>query len=85
MEIASSFWHTSHGLDSKLVSHNFCIFLKWLQYTFECRENDLKCSFRMDSAILREGAQHGMLMNEVSGSRCTVGNLEGVIFEITLQ
>ncbi|VYS53616.1 unnamed protein product [Arabidopsis thaliana] len=40
---------------------------------------------QMDSAILREGAQHGMLMNEVSGTRCTVGNLEGVIYEITLQ
>ncbi|EFH57096.1 hypothetical protein ARALYDRAFT_481556 [Arabidopsis lyrata subsp. lyrata] len=40
---------------------------------------------QMDSAILREGDQHGMLMNEVSGTRCTVGNLEGVIYEITLQ
>lgn len=38
----------------------------------------------MDSAILKEGSQHGMLMNEVPGTRCTVGNLEGVIFEITL-
>ncbi|XP_024016044.1 protein N-lysine methyltransferase METTL21A [Eutrema salsugineum] len=40
---------------------------------------------QMDSAILREGAQHGMLMNEVPGTRCTVGNLEGVIFEIALK
>uniref|UniRef100_A0A1J3JSA9 Protein-lysine methyltransferase METTL21B n=1 Tax=Noccaea caerulescens TaxID=107243 RepID=A0A1J3JSA9_NOCCA len=39
---------------------------------------------QMDSAILREGAEHGMLMSEVSGTRCTVGNLEGVIYEITL-
>ncbi|CAH2064302.1 unnamed protein product, partial [Thlaspi arvense] len=40
---------------------------------------------QMDSAILREGAEHGMLMNEVPGTRCTVGNLQGVIFEITLK
>ncbi|VVB01660.1 unnamed protein product [Arabis nemorensis] len=59
----------------RIRGHGNCKFI--LAYVSRARQ--------MDSAILREGAQHGMLMNEVSGTRCTVGNLEGVIFEITLQ
>ncbi|CAE6013977.1 unnamed protein product [Arabidopsis arenosa] len=59
----------------RIRGHGNCKFI--LAYVSRARQ--------MDSAILREGAQHGMLMNEVSGTRCTVGNLEGVIYEITLQ
>ncbi|XP_010473065.1 PREDICTED: protein N-lysine methyltransferase METTL21A-like isoform X1 [Camelina sativa] len=59
----------------RIRGHGNCKFI--LAYVSRARQ--------MDSAILREGAQHGMLMNEVSGTRCTVGNLKGVIYEITLQ
>ncbi|XP_010417827.1 PREDICTED: protein N-lysine methyltransferase METTL21A-like isoform X2 [Camelina sativa] len=59
----------------RIRGHGNCKFI--LAYVSRARQ--------MDSAILREGAQHGMLMNEVSGTRCTVANLEGVIYEINLQ
>lgn len=39
---------------------------------------------RMDSMVITEATRHGMLINEVSGTRSVVANLEGVIFEITL-
>uniref|UniRef100_A0A2P2KW91 Protein N-lysine methyltransferase METTL21A isoform X1 n=1 Tax=Rhizophora mucronata TaxID=61149 RepID=A0A2P2KW91_RHIMU len=39
----------------------------------------------MDSLLKREAAQHGMRMNEVMGTRSVVGNLEGVIIEVTLE
>lgn len=58
----------------RIRGHGNCKFI--LAYVSRARQ--------MDSAILKEGSQHGMLMNEVPGTRCTVGNLEGVIFEITL-
>ncbi|OMO89093.1 protein-lysine methyltransferase METTL21B-like protein [Corchorus capsularis] len=38
----------------------------------------------MDTMVIKEANQHGMLINEVAGTRSVVGNLEGVIFEITL-
>ncbi|XP_022756190.1 protein N-lysine methyltransferase METTL21A isoform X2 [Durio zibethinus] len=38
----------------------------------------------MDLMVIAEATQHGMLINEVAGTRSVVGNLEGVIFEITL-
>ncbi|XWS73636.1 hypothetical protein CRYUN_Cryun02cG0145400 [Craigia yunnanensis] len=38
----------------------------------------------MDLMVIAEASQHGMLINEVAGTRSVVGNLEGVIFEITL-
>ncbi|KAJ4906200.1 putative methyltransferase family protein [Raphanus sativus] len=59
----------------RMRGHGNCKFI--LAYVSRARQ--------MDSAILREGSLHGMLMNEVPGTRCTVGNLEGVIFEITLK
>ncbi|WZY82580.1 hypothetical protein YC2023_028964 [Brassica napus] len=58
----------------RIREHGNCKFI--LAYVSRARQ--------MDAAILKEGSQHGMLMNEVPGTRCTVGNLEGVIFEITL-
>ncbi|XP_038992867.1 protein N-lysine methyltransferase METTL21A-like [Hibiscus syriacus] len=38
----------------------------------------------MDLMVIAEATRHGMLINEVAGTRSVVGNLEGVIFEITL-
>ncbi|WRX33804.1 hypothetical protein QQP08_026291 [Theobroma cacao] len=38
----------------------------------------------MDSMVITEATRHGMLINEVAGTRSVVANLEGVIFEITL-
>ncbi|XP_010907990.1 uncharacterized protein [Elaeis guineensis] len=40
---------------------------------------------RMDTLVIDEAVQHGMQVNEVHGTRSTVANLEGVIFEITLN
>lgn len=44
---------------------------------------EFKC--RMDLMVIAEATRHGMLINEVIGTRSVVGNLEGVIFEITLS
>ncbi|XP_023513367.1 protein N-lysine methyltransferase METTL21A [Cucurbita pepo subsp. pepo] len=39
----------------------------------------------MDALILDEASRHGMQMTEVAGTRSVVGNLQGVIYEITLK
>lgn len=39
----------------------------------------------MDSLVISEAARCGMQINEVVGTRSVVGNLEGVIFEVTLK
>lgn len=39
----------------------------------------------MDSMIISEASKRGMQMKEVPGTRRIVGNLEGVIFEITIN
>jgi hypothetical protein len=39
----------------------------------------------MDTMVVNEAVQHGMQINEVEGTRTTVSNLEGVIFEVTLN
>ncbi|XP_011657607.1 protein N-lysine methyltransferase METTL21A isoform X2 [Cucumis sativus] len=39
----------------------------------------------MDTLILDEASRHGMRMIEVDGTRSVVGNLQGVIYEITLN
>ncbi|TKY49584.1 Methyltransferase protein 22 [Spatholobus suberectus] len=39
----------------------------------------------MDSMIIIEASKLRMQMKEVPGTRCIVGNLEGVIFEVTLE
>ncbi|XP_059429596.1 uncharacterized protein LOC132163354 [Corylus avellana] len=39
----------------------------------------------MDSLVISEATRHGMQITEVAGTRCVVGNLDGVIFEVTLQ
>ncbi|XP_078171172.1 putative methyltransferase family protein isoform X2 [Carex rostrata] len=39
----------------------------------------------MDTMVVNEAVQQGMRINEVEGTRTTVSNLEGVIFEITLH
>lgn len=38
----------------------------------------------MDQMVLNEALGHGLSMKEVAGTRSVVGNLEGVIYEITL-
>ncbi|KAH7560780.1 hypothetical protein JRO89_XS10G0100600 [Xanthoceras sorbifolium] len=38
----------------------------------------------MDSMVINEATRHGMMINEIAGTRSVVGNLEGVIFEVTL-
>ncbi|XP_068499008.1 uncharacterized protein [Phaseolus vulgaris] len=39
----------------------------------------------MDSLIIIEASKLRMKMKEVTGTRCIVGNLEGVVFEVTLE
>lgn len=39
----------------------------------------------MDALILDEASKHAMQMTEVAGTRSVVGNLQGVIYEITLK
>ncbi|XP_068663853.1 uncharacterized protein [Aristolochia californica] len=39
----------------------------------------------MDAMVVDEAVQHGMQVSEVKGTRSEVGNLQGVIYEITLQ
>ncbi|XP_021604820.1 protein N-lysine methyltransferase METTL21A [Manihot esculenta] len=39
----------------------------------------------MDTLVIKEAAQHGMRMNEVPGTRALIGNLEGVIFEVSIN
>ncbi|XP_052183887.1 uncharacterized protein LOC127795913 isoform X1 [Diospyros lotus] len=39
----------------------------------------------MDAMVISEAVRHGLLISEVAGSRSVVGNLEGVIYEITLK
>ncbi|XP_052489496.1 uncharacterized protein LOC105793973 isoform X3 [Gossypium raimondii] len=53
-----------------------------LAYVSRAKIGTLLC--RMDLMVISEATRHGMLINEVAGTRSMVGNLEGVIFEITL-
>ncbi|XP_040995353.1 protein N-lysine methyltransferase METTL21A [Juglans microcarpa x Juglans regia] len=39
----------------------------------------------MDSLVINEAIRHGLKITEVAGTRSVVGNLDGTIFEITLQ
>ncbi|KAM7273653.1 hypothetical protein ACFE04_028317 [Oxalis oulophora] len=39
----------------------------------------------MDSLVISEAIRHGMLINEVAGTRSVIGNLEGVVYEIILK
>ncbi|KAL7174414.1 hypothetical protein ACSBR2_033635 [Camellia fascicularis] len=39
----------------------------------------------MDAMVISEAISHGLQITEIVGSRSVAGNLEGVIFEITLQ
>lgn len=39
----------------------------------------------LDAMVTNEAISHGMQISEVVGTRTIVGNLEGVIYEITLQ
>uniref|UniRef100_A0A0E0AND1 Uncharacterized protein n=1 Tax=Oryza glumipatula TaxID=40148 RepID=A0A0E0AND1_9ORYZ len=39
----------------------------------------------MDVLVLKEAEKHGMHVKEVDGTRTTISNLEGVIYDITLK
>ncbi|RCV14229.1 hypothetical protein SETIT_2G409000v2 [Setaria italica] len=39
----------------------------------------------MDGLVFKEAEKHGMCVREVDGTRTTISNLEGVIFDITLK
>ncbi|XP_020169445.1 uncharacterized protein [Aegilops tauschii subsp. strangulata] len=39
----------------------------------------------MDALVLKEAEKHGMVVEEVDGTRTTITDLEGVIFDITLK
>ena len=39
----------------------------------------------MDGLVLKEAEKHGMCIREVDGTRTTISNLEGVIFDISLK
>ncbi|CAD6222851.1 unnamed protein product [Miscanthus lutarioriparius] len=39
----------------------------------------------MDALVLKEAEKHGLCVEEVDGTRTTISNLEGVIFDITLK
>jgi len=39
----------------------------------------------MDGLVLKEAEKHGMCVREVDGTRTTISNLEGVIFDIFLN
>jgi len=39
----------------------------------------------MDGLVLKEAEKHGMCVREVDGTRTTISNLEGVIFDISLK
>ncbi|OQU90346.1 hypothetical protein SORBI_3002G393332 [Sorghum bicolor] len=47
--------------------------------------NDEVLEASMDALVLKEAEKHGMCVEEVNGTRTTISNLEGVIFEITLK
>ncbi|OEL20650.1 hypothetical protein BAE44_0018330 [Dichanthelium oligosanthes] len=46
---------------------------------------ELSLFFHMDVLILKEAEKRGMCVKEVDGTRTTISNLEGVIFDITLK
>lgn len=35
--------------------------------------------------VISEAVRHGLVINEIDGSRTVVKNLQGVVFEITLS
>ena len=39
----------------------------------------------MDALVLNEADKHGMLVEEVDGTRDTISHVQGVIFNITLK
>lgn len=47
--------------------------------------NSFSLMTSMDALVLKEAEKHGMCVEEVNGTRTTISNLEGVIFEITLK
>lgn len=39
----------------------------------------------MDVMVVSEAVKHGLHVAEIPGSRSVIGNLEGVIYDITLK
>lgn len=39
----------------------------------------------MDVMVVSEAVKHGLVVAEIAGSRTVIGNLGGVIYDITLE
>jgi len=51
----------------------------------ELLESCIQINNTMDGLVLKEAEKHGMCVREVDGTRTTISNLEGVIFDISLK
>ncbi|KAK1280864.1 hypothetical protein QJS04_geneDACA015009 [Acorus gramineus] len=56
-----------------------------LDESFFINRNYEVTTFTMDKMVIDEAFQHGLEINEVQGTRTIVRNLEGVIFEMSLN
>jgi len=75
-----------HYLIFRVSAYLVCIAIPLIgQKNYYCSHllNSPPCS--MDSMIIIEASKLRMKMKEVTGTRCIVGNLEGVVFEVTLE
>ncbi|CAA2991962.1 N-lysine methyltransferase METTL21A [Olea europaea subsp. europaea] len=92
-------WGNSDQLNSILQRHSTEFDLSSVPLLFDTVEKILsvgrenKCKFIlayvsrakvMDTLVISEAIRHGLQINEVTGTRAVVQNLEGVVFEITL-
>ncbi|KAG6531798.1 hypothetical protein ZIOFF_005623 [Zingiber officinale] len=92
-------WGNSDQLSKILQEHPAGFDLSSIPPLFSTVEKLLlfrggKCKFilayvsrakNMDAMIVDEALKHGMQISEVQGTRSVIANLEGVIFEITMQ
>lgn len=81
------------GADICFQQSSICLLFNTVEKLLQARR-DGQCKFilayvsrtkTMDSLVISEAARCGMQINEVVGTRSVVGNLEGVIFEVTLK
>ncbi|KAK1292727.1 hypothetical protein QJS10_CPB17g01680 [Acorus calamus] len=56
-----------------------------LDESFFINRNYEVTTFTMDKMVIDEAFRHGLEINEVRGTRTIVRNLEGVIFEMSLN
>ncbi|XP_058788341.1 uncharacterized protein LOC131662538 isoform X2 [Vicia villosa] len=81
------------GADISFQQANIPLLFDTVRQLLQVKEGG-KCKFilayvsrakMMDSMIISEASKFRMQMKEVPGTKCIVGNLEGVIYEITLE